>query len=237
MHMLGTPQDQDVLLFQDDDGLFNVSVGKTLSGECMIISTESIETSEAYVIFLPPSLTDANFKASQDAHLRAASSKVLVQKREVGLRYDVDHQGNYLFIVTNEGDAKNGKLMRVALPPVAERQGIVVGAGVGGSSLQKEHWEEVRPYDPQVEITGVLPFKRCIAVFGRANGGQKIWIYCSVNGGGHTWKEVLFEEECYSVNSSNNHVYDSDIIRVKYSSMLTPQQVSLARSTWNYLYF
>ena len=247
LHLLGTSQEEDVLLFQDDDGLFNVSVSKTLSGECVVISSESIETSEAHVIFLPlPSFsaasatvtaTDNNSKqVSQAAHLRAAAGKIMVQPREEGRRYDVDHHGDHMLIVTNEGGAKNGKLMRVPLPSRAQRQG---GSGAGGSEegmtscLQKEHWEEVRPYDAQVEITGVLPFQRCVAVFGRAEGGQKVWVYRPAGSGDsgnekeYTWQEVSFSEECYSVDPSQNHVYETDVIRVKYSSMLTPQQVYL----------
>jgi oligopeptidase B len=241
LHLLGTPQETDILLFQDDDGLFNVSVGKSLSGECVVISSESIETSEAHVIFLPPPSSSSDLKESQAAHLRAATMKVLVQPREDGLRYDVDHQGDHLLVVTNEGDAKNGKLMRVPLPPRSQRQGQGGSGGGGGGGveagcLQKEHWEEVRPYNPRVEISGVLPFRRCVAVFGRAEGGQKVWIYTPEEeggGGDYSWEEVTFDEECYSIHSSQNHVYDSDVIRVKFSSMLTPQQVSqLAMNGW-----
>ena len=215
LHLLGTPQSEDTLLFQDDDGLFNVSVDKTLSGECVIISTDSIETSEAHVIFLPnPS---HNFEQSQSDHLSASKSMVLVQKRELGLRYNVDHQGSYLLVVTNEGGAKNGKLMRVKINDQSERSSL---------TLRKENWTAVRPYDPLVEITHVLPFKRCVAVFGRSGGGQKIWIYCpSASNDQYTWNEVTFDEECYSVFASHNRVYDTDTIRVKYSSLLTPQQV------------
>lgn len=224
LHLLGTPQQDDVLLFQDDDGLFNVAVEKTLSGECVVISSESIETSEVHVIFLPPADPSATGQSAQAAHLLAARNKVLVQPRKEGLRYTIDHQGEHLLIVTNDDDAKNGKLMRVRLPPPARR-----GGGVAlEKSLRREQWQEVRPYDPRVEISGVLPFKRFVAVFGRQGGGPKMWVYCPCEGAGadHAWEEVTFQEECYSLHSSQNHVFDSDVLRVKFSSMLTPQQVS-----------
>ena len=228
LHLLGTSQDDDILLFQEDDGLFNVSVGKTMSEKCMIISSESIETSEAHVIFLPSK--SFSVAESQRAHVRACEAKVLVQKREKGLRYEVDHHGDSFLIVTNQDGAKNGKLVSVAVPDeqcIKDSQNPSHTVLDLSAKLSKTEWKEVRPYDPSIEITGVLPFRSHVAVFGREGGGQCIWIYFPHAGREDNWKKVSFDEECYCVYPSLNRYFDSTKLRVKYSSLVTPQQVSL----------
>lgn len=37
-------------------------------------------------------------------------------------------------------------------------------------------WQEVKPYDNDVQIEGLQPFKDFLAVFGRQGGLERVWI-------------------------------------------------------------
>ena len=39
------------------------------------------------------------------------------------------------------------------------------------------------------------------------------------------WREVRFAEEAYSVWSQDNYEFDSQLLRLGYSSLVTPKQV------------
>ena len=56
---------------------------------------------------------------------------VVIQKREFGLRYDVEHREGMLFIWTNLDGAINQRLMVTSI----DKPG-------------KENWKEIIPYDP-----------------------------------------------------------------------------------------
>ncbi|PID45760.1 MAG: oligopeptidase B [Proteobacteria bacterium] len=94
-HKLRTPQSDDVLIFHDDDGLFNVSAGLSKDDKYLFITAGSIETTEYQ--FIPTHEID------QPARL--------IQPRITGLRYSVEHHNGLFYILTNADDAINQKLM------------------------------------------------------------------------------------------------------------------------------
>ena len=85
-HVVGAKQDTDVLLLEDLDELFNVGIGKSRSGRFIYIEASSTETSELHFIDL-------------HASKGAASPVTVVQPRQTGLRYDVDHDGTDGFLL------------------------------------------------------------------------------------------------------------------------------------------
>ena len=94
-HYLKTPQSDDVLIFQDDDGLFNVSAGLSKDEKYLFITSGSIETTE--YLFIPTSKIDQAAKP--------------VQSRIPGLRYSVEHHNGLFYILTNADGAINQKLV------------------------------------------------------------------------------------------------------------------------------
>ena len=99
-HRLGTPVDEDVLVYEEPDPGFFVSAGKTQSGDFIVISAHDHETSELYLI---------------DA-LDPAGSPQLIAARETEHEYDIEHQGDRLIILTNRDGADDFKMMQA---PVA----------------------------------------------------------------------------------------------------------------------
>jgi oligopeptidase B len=93
-HLLGTPTGDDVLVLQEDDERFELSVEMTKSERYLLLTSTSQVTSE--VRFLPA--------AEPEAQPR------LVEARHHDIEYSIDHQGDRFLILTNDG-ARNFRLM------------------------------------------------------------------------------------------------------------------------------
>ena len=201
----GRVQD-DVLLKREPDELFWMGLGKTKDDEFLVISHGSKETSEQHLLNLkqfPVSLADV------------PSALVTVAPREPGVRYDVEHHNQKLLIVTNKDNSKNHKLC------VAKLHGTSHASLT--HDVQKSQWKDVKPYDEAVQISDVLPFKKHIAVFGRQYGIAQVWIIDASKGLGD-WKQMGFPESAYDVHSKDNYEFNSDRLRLVYSSFVTPKQ-------------
>ena len=108
---------------------------------------------------------------------------VVIQKREFGLRYDVEHREGMLFIWTNLDGAINQRLMVTSI----DKPG-------------KENWKEIIPYDPTRKIDDVEVFKNFIAIEGRQDGLTQIWTI-SMNEDStvdpQSFRKIEFKEEMY----------------------------------------
>ncbi|BDB55074.1 oligopeptidase B [Flavobacterium ammoniigenes] len=95
-HKLQTSADQDILVFEEKDETFNVSVGKEKSRKYIVIGSESTMTTEYRILNLET--PDAEFK--------------VFQPRVRGLEYSISHFGDSFYILTNKDKATNFKLMK-----------------------------------------------------------------------------------------------------------------------------
>jgi oligopeptidase B len=95
-HKLQTSADQDILVFEEKDETFNVSVGKEKSRKYIVIGSESTMTTEYRI--LNSETPDAEFK--------------VFQPRVRGLEYSISHFGDSFYILTNKDKATNFKLMK-----------------------------------------------------------------------------------------------------------------------------
>ncbi len=93
-HGLGTPIGQDVLVLQEDDERFEMSVELTKSERYLIFTSSSQVTSES------------RFLRSDEPE----GEPVLIEGRRYGVEYSVDHQENRFLILTNDG-ARNFRLV------------------------------------------------------------------------------------------------------------------------------
>jgi oligopeptidase B len=85
-HRIGTPADQDVMLYEEPDRRFNVGVGHTRSERYIVIHSASVLTSEVWLL-------DA---AAPEGEL------TVVTPRRQGLDYSVDDAGDRLLILHND---------------------------------------------------------------------------------------------------------------------------------------
>jgi oligopeptidase B len=216
MHILGTPQSEDVCLYTESDGKFWMQAGKTADDNFFVLGTESKETSEVHVISL-------HGVHGAEGHRRAAEQMVCIRHRKFGVRYAVEHHDGSFYVTTNQDGAKNNKLTSCPVSAYYNLDGMTPLAGPNAASA----FRDVKPYNPAQEIDEVVPFQNYIAIFGREKGTQSLWIINkdSASAEYNAWKAVTFPDAVYSVWSGDNYVYESKTLRLGYSSLLTPKQV------------
>jgi len=95
-HVLGDPRSQDVKVFEDDDVLNNVNVGRTKSGKFVLIADDGFTSSE--------------WRAIPTAEPTTAP-RVLAPRR-TNVQYTVDHIDGAFLMTTNDG-ARNFKIVRI----------------------------------------------------------------------------------------------------------------------------
>lgn len=103
-HQLGQPVEQDRLIYDEPDELYNVFLYRTRSDAFVVFGSASSTTSECHVL-----------PADQPA-----SEPRMIEPRRTDVEYYVDHRGDRFYIRTNH-DAKNFKVMTapVATPGAA----------------------------------------------------------------------------------------------------------------------
>ncbi len=115
-HVLGTEASKDVLVYQEDEDRYYLSVQRSRSGEFIFIVAESAVTS------------DARYVPADDPDVEP----VAVLPRVEGVEYSVDHRGDDFWIVTND-TALDGRLLRM---PVAGGDVTEVVSHDPGSKLE-----------------------------------------------------------------------------------------------------
>ena len=98
-HRLGTPQADDVLVYEEKDSGWFTHIHESASGRFCVIAGGDHETSEQRLIDL------ADPKATPR----------LVTARQEGVQYSVNDRGDQLFILTNADDAIDFKVMTAPL--------------------------------------------------------------------------------------------------------------------------
>ncbi len=99
LHRLGTPQSDDLLVYEEKDSGWFTHIHESASGRFCVIAGGDHETSEQRLIDL----------AHPDAPPR------LVAAREEGVQYSVSDRGDELFILTNADDAIDFKIVTAPL--------------------------------------------------------------------------------------------------------------------------
>jgi len=99
-HLIGTPVESDVVVFEEADEKFWLGVGTSRDERWVIIHTSSKLTSEVHLL---------------DAAAPQGSFAVVAPRRP-GLEYDVEVAGDRLFILHNDGGAENFELAAAPLP-------------------------------------------------------------------------------------------------------------------------
>jgi len=145
-HVVGTAQDDDVLVFHEADERFHLSVGSARSGWVAVITAGSAITSETWLL---------------DAHDPVAPHQV-VAERSQGVEYSVAHHPTGLFVTSNHDGADDFALWQAPL------QGIRVAP--------RSEWELVLPHRPGTRLLGVETFARHAIVHGRSEGLTAVWL-------------------------------------------------------------
>ncbi len=104
-HKLGSPQSEDVLVYEEQDDTFYISLGKSLDESLIVLHHESTTTSEV-------SLLDANAPLGE---FRA------FLPREEGHEYSIAKRGDEFFILSN-WQATNFRLMKTTAADAGDKR-------------------------------------------------------------------------------------------------------------------
>lgn len=187
-HVLGTDVSADKEIYEEKDVTFNTYVYKTKSKRFLIIA--SFQTLSSEYRFLDANTPMGQFK--------------IIQPRERGLEYSVDHYKDKFYIRTNYM-AKNFRLMETPI-----------------DKTKKENWKEVIPHRDDVMLGGFEIFKDFLVVSERIKGLPNIRIIKWEDRSEHY---LDFGEETYSAYISTNPEFDTDLLRYSYTSFTTPSSV------------
>jgi oligopeptidase B len=132
-----------------------------------------------------------------------AAEPILVRPRKAGLQYSVDVRDGELFILTNESHV-NFALAKAKLASPAI-------------------WDTVIPGSDTHYLTGVSLFKDFFVTEGRVDGLDQIELrqYAAPDKA----EPIAFKEASYVAGLGDNPEYDTQILRLDYESMVTPDTV------------
>jgi oligopeptidase B len=130
-----------------------------------------------------------------------AAVPVLVRARQPGVSYDVDTRGDTLFIRTNDSHVN----FRLATAPIAS----------------PGDWTELVAPSDRDYITGLAAFASYLLITGRRDGLDQVRL--RRDDGSET--VIPFAEASYTAGPGSNPEPDALLLRLNYSSMVTPATV------------
>lgn len=198
-HKIGTSQDDDVLVFQENDAHFSVGVGGTRSDKYLMIVASSKITTEFWV--LEQDNPEGEFRC--------------LWEREAGVEYDVDHAvvgGQDRWVVTHNAHGPNFEVGSCAVDeptPIRELDVLI-------------------PHHDDSRIEGVDTYRDFIvAAYRRGGIGRAAVLQLADANLTHpaAFTELEFSEELYSVAPLGNPEWDAPVIRITYGSFTQPSQL------------
>ncbi|MFL5419347.1 MAG: S9 family peptidase [Myxococcales bacterium] len=195
-HTVGSARDD--LVYEEKDHAFNLYVERSRSRDFLFVTSASHTTSE--VRFFPASDPFATL--------------TVVQPREAGHEYYVDHRGGLLYIRTNSG----GRNFRLVTAPI--------------SAPRKENWKEIVPHRDDVMLANVDLFENHLVRYEREGGLPKVVITDLRTG---DVRKLDYPETDYHVSRGANQEWNPPAYRIDYQSFVTPKStydVDLATGEW-----
>ncbi|MDP9392226.1 MAG: S9 family peptidase [Actinomycetota bacterium] len=194
-HMLGTDSSLDVVVHEETDERFWVSVGRTRSDRFLMVVSGSKTTTEFRVL---------------EADDPTGEFRVFAPRRQ-GVEYSLEHAvvaGEDRFLVLHNDGAVNFAL---AEAPV----------DAGGP----ESWRPVIAPDDAVRLEDVEAFAGHLAISQRRAGLTQVRVIpLGKDGYGAGW-EIDFAEPLYTVATAGNPEFAQPTLRIAYTSFVTPTSV------------
>ena len=185
-HRLGA-MGADELLFEEGDERFHISVGRSRSRALLFLSSDSHTQSE--VRFRRADLAD---------------DWALIAPRAPDHEYHVDHHGDRLYILTNQG-ARHFRMVSAPLD----------SPGTGS-------WREELAHRPEVMLEDLDCFEHHLVVTEREDGLVRLRIIDVTTGRSD---RVEFPEPVYTAAPGVNREYGATTFRYNYQSFTTPPSV------------
>ena len=187
-HRIGRGADEDELVYEDPDGRFYVEISRTRSGRWLVAGSGGQVTSEFHLL---------------DADQPGDAFTVVLPRRR-GVEYRLDHSGDHLYMLTNDG-APNFKLMRLDLAD-----------GIDGP------WTEVVAHDPDRYLVGLDAFRDHLVLTERRHGYQGLAV---LDLSDDACRPLEMPERVSSAEPGINHDFETTRFRHDYTSLVTPETV------------
>jgi len=187
-HSLGGDQAGDALVYEEKDETYRCWVARSKSRRFLFIATTTTLADE--VRYLEADRPDGEWR--------------VIQARERGREYSVEHFGDHFYIRTNDG-ARNFRLMKT---PV--------------DAPSRAHWTEAIPHRDDAYLTGFDVFRDHLVLAERRGGLVRLRVVPWAGGGEH---ELDFGEPTYLAGLDSNPELDTSVLRYSYTSMTTPRSV------------
>ena len=179
---------EDALVYAEPDPGFFLGVGVSSSRRYIVVSAGNQETSEALII---------------PADQPTLAPRV-VEPRQPGVRYDLDHWGDVFVVRTNADGAVDFKLCFA--DEVDPSRGT---------------WRDWIAHEPGRFIVGGHAWRDWYARVERVNANNRLVITRKDDLSEHV---VGFEEEAYALSLDPGYEWASDVTRFTYQSPTTPRQ-------------
>ncbi|HEX4097494.1 MAG TPA: S9 family peptidase, partial [Caulobacteraceae bacterium] len=183
----GGAQD-DVLVYEEPDDGFFLHVHRSSSGAFIVIGAGNHETSETWLI--PCS--------------DPTSAPRVVEPRQAGVLYDLEHWGDRFVVRTNADGAVDFKLM-----------------WADEADPSKSSWREFVAHRPGRLIEGVTAFSGHLVRSEISDAVDRIVI---TERGSLAEHAIAFDEEAYALGIDGGYEYDTQRLRFVYQSPTTPRQ-------------
>ena len=185
-HRIGTVRQADACIFAARDPRLFVHINRSHSAQFAVINVSDHDSTESYLL----DLFDAD------------AAPQLVEPRATGLRYDIEHYGDWLFIRTNADGADDFKIVRAPL------------ASPGRSS-----WIDEVPHRPGRMIIRIAVYPGFLVRIERQDALPQIIVRHLESGEEHA---IRFADEAYSLGLEDRFEYETNICQFSFSSMTTP---------------
>ncbi|WP_402469619.1 S9 family peptidase [Isoptericola aurantiacus] len=203
-HEVGTPAEDDVLVFSEPDERFWVGVGLSRSLRYLQIELGSKMTSEAWLL---------------EAADPTGDFRCVWQRRE-GVEYTVEHavlpgRGDTLLVLHNDG-VQNFELVAADVPPP------------GAGPADPAHATVVVPHDGEVRLESVDAFATHVVLGVRRGATPRVAVVRLAGllpDAPWTPRELEFDEPLYSAGIGDTPEFDAPVLRVASTSFVTPTTV------------
>jgi oligopeptidase B len=131
----------------------------------------------------------------------------LIAERKEGVEYSIEHDAKRKrFLILTNLNAQNFRLMEVSEDKIGSM----------------DNWVELIPHRENTHLLSVDAFANHLVLTERTNGQVNVRV---IDHSSNTDAYVEFDEEIRDIGLQDNHNYDTDTLRMSYSSLTTPISV------------
>ena len=182
-HVLGTDSNNDKKIFEEKNPEYDVGIYESNSRDYLFISVSGHSDSEQYVLDL----------SSDDLKTQ------IVQARKAGVKYFTEHNGDYLYMMTNDA-GQNFRITRAELKAL-------------------DSWSEYIPLDKEKPLDDFDITNNFLILNYKSKGLPFIKVLHLKDGSAQV---VAFQDESYSAKGYSTNFVEDDL-RADYSSLARPK--------------